>query len=176
MSLPETQPDVEHIDLEQVEIVLAGDDDVAHIRVLYREGLSEGLLRDNDTGADIENLHAAYFSDEGASAFWVARYGGHVIGMIGVQRTSESAAEVRRLRVRKPYRRRGVGTLLMKTALTFCQHRGYLKVVLDVRIDRGPAIALFEKFGFALARTREIDGRKLHDFYVDLYREPNHET
>jgi ribosomal protein S18 acetylase RimI-like enzyme len=45
-------------------------------------------------------------------------------------------------------------------------------VILDVRIERGPAIALFQKFGFQLARSREIAGRKMLDFYLDLYRDP----
>jgi len=45
-------------------------------------------------------------------------------------------------------------------------------VMLDVRIERGPAIKLFEKFGFKLARQRELDGRKILDFYLDIYSEP----
>ena len=39
-------------------------------------------------------------------------------------------------------------------------------------IERGPAIALFQKFGFKHGRTREIGGRKLLDFYIDLYSDP----
>ena len=46
-------------------------------------------------------------------------------------------------------------------------------IELDVRIERGPAIALFEKFGFQLTRTREHNGRRMLDFYLDLYREPS---
>jgi ribosomal protein S18 acetylase RimI-like enzyme len=169
----ETEPELQHVDIDEVEVALAVEADYADIRELFLDGLIEGHVRMNDTGADIENLREAYFSDDGASGLWVARYQGRIIGMIGVQRTAENAAEIRRLRVREAYRRRGVGTLLMKTALAFCSRHGYLKVVLDVRIERGPAIALFEKFGFVLARSREIGGRKLLDFYVDLYTEPD---
>jgi ribosomal protein S18 acetylase RimI-like enzyme len=171
-----TEDATEQFDIEQVVVELATDDDIPSIIELFREGLDEGHIRANDTGADIENLREAYFNDEGQSGFWVARYHGQVIGMIGVQKTSENAAEVRRLRVRENFRRHGVGTKLMETALTFCHDHSYLKVILDVRIERGPAIALFEKFGFTLARTRELDGRKMLDFYVDLYREQNHNS
>jgi hypothetical protein len=45
----------------------------------------------------------------------------------------------------------------------------YLKVVLDVRIERSPAISMFDNFGFLHSRERVIDGRKLLDFYLDLY-------
>ena len=152
---------------------MAAEQDHPFLRELFEESVIEGLVGDNDTGADIDNLHEGYFSDEGASAFWVAEHTAVVIGMIGVQKTAEGAAEVRRLRVRGTFRRLGVGTLLMEKALAFCRHQGYLKVSLDVRIERGPAIALFTKFGFALARTRDIEGRKLLDFYLDLYRDPS---
>lgn len=153
-------------------ICLAEQRDYPAIAVLFREGLLEGQLRSNDTGADIENIRAGYFSDDGASGFWVARYDDQVIGMIGVQHTAQSVAEIRRLRVRHDFRRRGVATKLMEQAVAFCRQHGYLKVILDVRIEREPAIKLFEKFGFALSRSRDIEGRKMLDFYLDLYREP----
>jgi ribosomal protein S18 acetylase RimI-like enzyme len=164
-SAPETQ-------LEDVMIRLAKDADHPEILHLYQEGLLAGHLRGNDTGADIEQLKAAYFADDGASAFWVACHGGDVIGMIGVQKTNDNTAEIRRMRVCETFRRRGVGSRLLEQATTFCRKQGYLKVVLDVRIEREPAIAMFEKFGFILVRTREHDNHKMMDFYLDLYTDP----
>lgn len=168
-----TEAPADTFDLEQVSIRPATCDDQAAVSQLFRSGLEEGMLRDNDTGADIENLEAGYLADNGRSNFWVAEYQGQIIGMIGAQRIAENSAELRRLRVHRDFRRRGIGTRLMETALQFCQHHSYLKIVLDVRIDRGPAISLFEKFGFQHARTRRIDGRELMDFYLDLYRDPS---
>ncbi len=159
--------------LDDVLVRPAQEEDYSAVRELFRAGLHEGLVPDNDTGADIETLHDAYFSDDGQSNFWVARYDDNVVGMIGVQKTSQDTAEIRRLRVREGHRRHGVGTKLVEQALTFCRHHGYLKIILDVRIERGPAIALFEKFGFQLARSREVGGRKMLDFYFDLYRDPS---
>ncbi|MHC5112801.1 MAG: GNAT family N-acetyltransferase [Planctomycetota bacterium] len=158
--------------LDEVTIRLADESDHDAVRELFERGILEGQLRDGDTGADIENLQEGYFSDDGASAFWVACHEGEVVGMIGVQRTRENEAEVRRLRVRDGYRRRGIGSRLMEQATDFCRRHGYLKVVLDVRVERGPAIAMFEKVGFKHARTREIGNRKTIEFYIDLYREP----
>lgn len=158
--------------MKKISMRLAVDDDHAAVRDLFENGLVEGFVADNDTGADMENIAEAYFSDEGQSALWVADYDEAVIGMIGVQKTSDHGAEIRRLRVRSDFRRQGVGAKLMEQALQFCLHHSYLKVSLDVRIERGPAIALFEKFGFTLNRTREVNGRRLLDFYLDLYREP----
>lgn len=144
------------------------------IRALFRQSMIEGQLRENDTGADIEDLVAGYFSDGGESAFFVALQDDDVVGMIGVQQTRANTAEIRRLRVREDHRRRGIGTALMERALDFCRDRGHLKVVLDVRVEQGPAQALFEKFGFTHARTREADNRRTLDFYLDLYRDARH--
>ena len=159
--------------LDKVTMRLACPQDHPAVRELFRAGLFEGYVADNDTGADIENIVEAYFSDDGHSALWVADYDDNIVGMIGVQKTSDHEAEIRRLRVRSDYRRKGLGAKLVEQAITFCQHHGYLKVTLDVRIERGPAISLFEKFGFSLNRTREINGRRTLDFYLDLYREPS---
>lgn len=158
--------------LDHVAVRIAAEGDQQALRELFQESIIEGLVGDNDTGADIDNLREGYFEDGGQSAFWVAEYSALVVGMIGVQKIADNSAEVRRLRVRNAYRRRGLGAVLMERALSFCQRQGYLKVVLDVRIERGPAIALFQKFGFKHGRTREIGGRKLLDFYIDLYSDP----
>jgi GNAT superfamily N-acetyltransferase len=156
----------------QMQLRLAEPADHAIVRDLFYASLLDGQLRGNDTGADIENLHEGYFSDEGNSGFWVADYRGRIVGMIGVQRVGEHVAEIRRMRVHEDFRRKGVGTALIERALSFCRERGYLKVTLDVPIEREPAIRLIEKFGFSHARTRDIEGRKTVDFYFDLYSDP----
>jgi GNAT superfamily N-acetyltransferase len=160
------RPSFEH---DRVTIRLATRADHAGIRALFEESRLEGQLRCNDTGADIDDLEAGYFDDEGASCFWVASVDDMIIGMIGVQRTRENTAEIRRLRVREAFRRRGVGRLLLEHATNFCRRNGYLKVVLDVRIDRNPAIRLFEECGFRHSGSRDAGEHRLLDFYIDLY-------
>lgn len=162
----------EDFDPRHLRVRLAIDHDHSALRELFQESVLEGQIGENDTGADIDNLRDGYFCDEGQSCFWVADFRTLVIGMVGVQRTNDNTAEVRRLRVRSAYRRHGVGSMLMERAMSFCREQGYLKVILDVRIERGPAIQMFQKFGFSHARTRNISGRKLLDFYLDLYRDP----
>ncbi|MBT6269787.1 MAG: GNAT family N-acetyltransferase, partial [Phycisphaerae bacterium] len=92
-----------------------------------------------------------------------------IVGMIGVQKMNDSSAEVRRLRVRDMFRRKGIGSALMKHAISFCREKQFLKVVLDVRLEREPAIKMFDSFGFLHGRERDLNGRQLRDFYLDLY-------
>lgn len=137
-------------------------------RQLYLEGGLSGKLADNDTGIDVDDIQAAYMSAPG-SHFWVAQTPeGEIVGTIGVQ-NYDRAGEIRRLRVRSDTRRRGIGTLLMETALRFCQDQGYLKVTLDTFMDREPAVRLFEKFHFKHEHSRQVADRELLYFYLDLY-------
>ena len=144
------------------------EDDIPTLRELFEKSRVEGQTRENDTGADLEYLIDGYFECKD-SGFWVAKYEEWIIGMIGVQRINENSAEIRRLRVRDAYRRNGVGTKLMLHAIEFCKDKQFLKVVLDVRTERLPAIELFDTFGFVHASNRETDGRATIDFYLDLY-------
>lgn len=136
---------------------------------LYIDGLLGGSIAENDTGYDIDHIEEAYLKSPG-NHFWVAESPhGHIIGTIGVQHYEDGVGEIRRLRVRRDYRRRKIGTALLETALRYCQEKGYLKIILDTFIDREPAMRLFEKFRFHLSRTRRVGSKELVYFYFDLY-------
>ena len=139
---------------------------------LYREGLLGGKIAENDTGLDMDDIQAAYLANSG-SHFWVAELttlSHEIVGMIGVQQHEDNVGEIRRLRVRHDLRRRGIGSALIETALKFCQQHGYLKITLDTFMEREPAIKLFEKFHFRHSRTREVSGKEIRHFYLDLYQ------
>jgi len=149
--------------------------DLPACRVLYVEGLLGGKLAENDTGLDIDDIDSAYMKTDG-NHFWVAetiptepKEKPRIVGMIGVQHHDEGAAEIRRLRVLKEMRRRGVGSKLVEVALRWCHDHNYLKVTLDTFMEREPAIKLFEKFHFKHSRTREVNGKELLYFYLDIY-------
>jgi ribosomal protein S18 acetylase RimI-like enzyme len=128
----------------------------------------EGKLADNDTGFDMDDIHAAYMRFP--NHFWVAlNPPGEVVGMIGVQQHDTGVGEIRRLRVRKDHQRRGIGTRLVETAVRHCRENNFLKITLDTFIDREPAIKLFEKFHFRHSETKELHGRALLYFYLDIY-------
>ena len=145
------------------------------VRQLYTGGLLAGHIPASDTGADIENIAEAYLESD-RTGFWIVEYDGRVVGMIGVAEDETDIAEVRRLRVAADLQHAsGIAARLMEAALTFCRHHGYLKVRLDTRLERGPAMELFERFAFQHHRSRNVQGKELHEFYLDLYREPKAE-
>ena len=157
-----------HFKHEEMVIRSATDGDITILRELFEMSRLEGQTRENDTGADLDFLIEGYFECKD-SGFWVAQYEEWIVGMIGVQRVSDNSAEIRRLRVRESYRRKGIGKKLMLHAIEFCKEKQFLKVKLDVRIERSPAIQLFDTFGFLHGSERESDDRRTIDFYLDLY-------
>ena len=157
-----------HFKQEEMVIRSATDGDITILRELFEKSRLEGQTRENDTGADLDFLIEGYFECKD-SGFWVAQYEEWIVGMIGVQRVSANSAEIRRLRVRDSYRRKGIGKKLMLHAIEFCKEKQFLKVKLDVRIERSPAIQLFDTFGFLHGSERESDDRRTIDFYLDLY-------
>lgn len=60
-----------------------------------------------------------------------------------------NAAEMKRLYVRKAYRRFGLGRLLAEAILEEAQRRGYSHVLLDTLDDMEAARALYEELGFS---------------------------
>ena len=141
---------------------------------LYTDGLLAGQIAPNDTGADIENIHDAYFDDD-RHHFWVAKVSGKLLGMIGVASDEPHTAEVRRLRVAHDYQHTNIAPLLLETAINHCKHHGYLKVRLDTRFERNAAVGLFDRAGFEHTRTKSLHGKELLEFYLDLYRPPTKE-
>jgi ribosomal protein S18 acetylase RimI-like enzyme len=142
--------------------------DLAACQALYRDGVMGGLIAENDSGLDIDDIAFAYMGDAG-NHFWVAvTEKNEVVGMIGVMHI-DGVGEIRRLRVRVDHRRRGIGSSLLEEAVRFCKENNYLKVALDTFTDREDALRLFEKFRFRHGRTRTYGGKELMYFYLDLY-------
>jgi ribosomal protein S18 acetylase RimI-like enzyme len=146
------------------------ESDLDACRLLYVDGLLGGKLAENDTGLDIADIESAYMQKSG-SHFWVAQMdGGEVVGMIGVQQHEEGIGEIRRLRVGRKHRRRGIGSALVEAAVRFCNEKEYLKVTLDTFVDREPAIKLFDKFHFRHSKTKQVGEKEMLYFYLDLYQ------
>lgn len=174
----------------QVEIRQATEGDTTAILALHQESLNEQDLSDEQeaTGpnvpADLQHFAGTYLSSI-HNRFWVAVAseqpatsqapeqasgpGEQIIGMIGVVATKTDVAEMRRLRVTPHFRRQGIAARLLRAALAHCRDQGFLKVLLDARLEETAAIQLFEREGFQFSRNRETSGVQIREFYLDLY-------
>jgi putative acetyltransferase len=100
---------------------------------------------------EIERIPDYYQAIKG-SGFWVAEDDGEVAGMVGIERLDDIEAEVRRMYVDEPYRRRGIGRLLLEHAEDFCHGAGYARIVLSTSELQPQAKALYEAKGYELEK------------------------
>lgn len=87
---------------------------------------------------ELNNPHTVYYvcvdQDE------VVAYGGlwHVL----------DEGQITNIAVKKAYRRRGVGTMLLEKIIDYANEHEIKKLELEVRAGNTPAIKLYEKYGF----------------------------
>jgi len=89
----------------------------------------------------------------------VAAASERVIGFVGLWFMVDEAHVVT-IAVAKADRRRGLGELLLITAIELAQRRAQEVVTLECRVSNSPALALYEKYGF-----RQVGIRKR--YYTD---------
>jgi len=155
----------------EIEIRHATLSDQTAIAELYLQARLTETTDPIATKLDVESLVRQYLERED-SRLWVAEIGDSgPVGMVGFWPTDAHSIELRHLRVSADHRSRGIGRVLVEHTLNECRERDVLKIVLNTYVDRKPAVALFQKLGFQLARTRQIDGKEVHDFYMNLYND-----
>lgn len=93
---------------------------------------------------------AAFTVERDAGRLWYAMDGDTLCGYV-VFWTIEDECEIANIAVDAPYRRRGVGGLLLECALT----DGGSRFFLEVRESNTAARALYEKYGFTPYAVRK---------------------
>ncbi|HVE24768.1 MAG TPA: ribosomal protein S18-alanine N-acetyltransferase [Sporichthya sp.] len=73
--------------------------------------------------------------------------GDAIVGYVGLA-AIDGTGDVQTIAVRRDRHGTGLGAVLLDSLLTEAQNRGCTEVILEVRADNDPAIALYEKRGF----------------------------
>ena len=71
-----------------------------------------------------------------------------IIGCIAIRPLEESCGEVKRMYIRKDYRRFGIGSMLAKSIISHAWEMGYTEIKLDSLERLVGAVKLYESFGF----------------------------
>ena len=123
---------------------------------------------------------------------WVAEANGEIIGSISMVSVDNETGRLEQFHVASEWEAdRRLARRLARTAADFARERGLLKLVIDVPEDfpglpRGNGLsptaraaeaesrvrAYFEMLGFVFSRKREVDGKTMLEFYLDLYQRP----
>lgn len=77
-----------------------------------------------------------------------AAYKEQTIGTVALIKREEGTFELSKMGIRKAYRANGIGHVLMQAALNCARQNGIQHLWLDSNRKLGPAIHLYQKFGF----------------------------
>ena len=88
------------------------------------------------------------------SRFLVAVEDGKVIGYIGMSAVIDEGYLFNAV-VDSHYRKKGVGSALVRELVTWCQKHDFAFLTLEVRESNAPAIALYSRFGFVRVGERK---------------------
>lgn len=86
--------------------------------------------------------------------YLVARDGADVVGYAGLM-SRRPTADIQTIAVAPSHRRRGLARALLRSLLEVAAGSGCTEVLLEVRADGAPAIALYESEGFEVIARRQ---------------------
>jgi putative acetyltransferase len=97
---------------------------------------------------EIDRIPAYY--GEHAGSFWVAVKDNKVVGMFGLEATSDGAMELRRMYVDPSARRQGTGRQMLQSAEDECRRQSVPRLTLSTSEIQSAALALYKEAGYRL--------------------------
>ena len=85
--------------------------------------------------------------------FWIAEEKGKIIGVIGFKIKKEEA-RISRMYVKKEFRERKIGKLLMNNLLGYCKKRGFRKIFLTTYKQMNSE-KFYKKMGFKTTKKKD---------------------
>ena len=87
-----------------------------------------------------------------SSEILVADLGGKVVGYLALTEFLKDA-KIISFAVKKEFRRKGIGGMLLSKAIELCKQKGKEKIFLEVRVSNTAAQALYKKKGFKVVKV-----------------------
>lgn len=122
-------------------------------------------------GSDLADIHGTYIAPGGN--YWIATLAHddksdtdsstsnsneEVVGMIAYQRKENGDGELRRLSIKREYRRFGLGKLLVAHLEQWAKTNGFTSVSLNTGTVMHDACRFYDKIGYALTKIEPTPG------------------
>ena len=147
---------------------------LAHLKALVAEpGINIPLGPDEVTMTlDQEKALLRDIHDSPRAIMLVAEAGGGIVGELSLKAISPRRAvqhvATLGMSVKQDWRGKGVGRALMTDAIAWAPSAGIKRIELYVYCRNAPAIALYEKFGFAVEGRRKAFIREGNEYLDDF--------
>ncbi|MFN8015453.1 MAG: GNAT family N-acetyltransferase [Acidimicrobiia bacterium] len=152
-------PFSEHVEYRQYK-----RSDKEQVRLLHEIALkaTDAYAKPGVWDSDLDDIEKHYIDNGGE--FIVGLIKNEVVAMGAYKPVSESAAEIKRMRVRPDLQGKGIGKILLTMLEESIENKGYLRIVLDTTVNQKAARHLYETNGYKEVR-REIEGWPLEMIY-----------
>lgn len=150
-------------------IIARTKDEFIHGKNLFLE-YSQELdfdLSFQDFNKEIRKIDKQYHAPGGALILFKLEK--DFIGCVGIRQFTEQIAELKRMYIRKKFRRKGHGRMLLEKAIELSRKLGYHKIRLDTLESMQAATHLYQSYGFQEIepyRLNPLSGAKY--FELDL--------
>lgn len=92
--------------------------------------------------------------DSAKDHLWIVENGKIIVGSIAIVKFDSNIAQLRWFLVEPRVRDKGIGKKLMQEAISFCNYKGYSKIILWTLKNLTVARSLYKKTGFQLKETK----------------------
>jgi ribosomal protein S18 acetylase RimI-like enzyme len=140
-------------------------EDQAAAKALILEGLQERWnVMDPFKNPDLEDIASSY----AGGSFRVAVWNGRIVGTGALIPHAEGTAEICRMSVAREFRRRGIGSAILRRLLEDARTACYRTIILETTSAWKDAVAFYQKRGF---RMTHLQGGDTY-FLLELNRGP----
>ncbi len=147
----------------------ANNKDSRTITELVFSVLKEYNLRPDPavTDADIKDIEQSYF--KGGGTFYVLEEeDGSIIGAYGLYPINKQTCELRKMYLHSSYRGKGLGKLLVESALSKARQIGFKKMTLETASVLKEAISLYKSYGFTEYQPEHLSSRCDQAYILEL--------
>jgi N-acetylglutamate synthase-like GNAT family acetyltransferase len=120
---------------------------------------------------DIYNICETY-QEDAYNNFWLALNNGELVGTIGLLGKTKELAYLKRMVIKKEFRKKGLGKKLLQTALTFAKKQGFKIIYAGTVLENPNAIQFYKHYGFIQCNDTPNDITAADDsicLKLDLY-------
>lgn len=129
-------------------------EDQTAVKMLILEGLKDhwGTI-DPLKNPDLDDIGSSY----ARGFFRVAVLDGRIVGTGALLPRADGSAEIVRMSIARPCRRRGIGGAILRRLMEDARSAGARKIVLETTSTWKDAAAFYQKHGFRITHFREGD-------------------
>ncbi|KAG1700698.1 hypothetical protein DVH05_011557 [Phytophthora capsici] len=113
--------------------------------------------------ADIENVYLTRGGNYYVATVCTNGDNEEIVGMVGLQRRSDDIGELRRMSVKKGYRRSGVGRKLLFHVENWARDHGIKRIELSTGLGMTRAVEFYKAHGYTLTHTTVFTPGMVHE-------------